>query len=295
MSLESGIHYNIPMADYLKLPALSASLLKTIIDECPAAAWWSSWLNPQQPAKDDTSESDIGTIAHALLLEGNEDGLAVIDPNDYPAKTTGAIPQGWTNNAIRSARDNARLEGKIPILANDVAEIRAMVQAAKAFISKSDIGLSFDGGDSEVTMLWLDGDTLCKMRPDRISKNNKVVINYKTTSSSIAPDAWGRGAFLDHYVGAAWYRRGIQAICGVECEYVYLVQSVNAPYLCSLVGVDPHAFSLGAAKCEYALREWQACVAKNSWPAYPNKICYPILPGWVETQWAEKEAHNVFV
>ena len=165
--MKPGTYAGIPMADYLALPAVSASLVRKIVSECPRAAWWDSWLNPARVVE--TSEAmDTGTIAHGILLEGSTDGVTVIDPNDHPAEKTGAIPSGWKNKSIRAARDAAREAGKIPVLKDDFATIAAMVTASLEFIAsvkttEPAIWQAFhpDGGESELTMVWQDGDTLC--------------------------------------------------------------------------------------------------------------------------------------
>ncbi len=288
------------MREYLDLKAVSAGVITDLIDECPAVAWWNSPWNPDRP-RESSKEADIGTIAHAMLLEGTDGGVEVIDPNDYPAATTGSIPDGWTNAAIRKARDEARERGKIPVLSTKIDEVEAMVKAARTFLralDKTEPAI-FDtflpgGGVSEETYRWEEDGVLCKMRPDRISLDGALVVNYKSTKTSIAPLAWGRWQFLEHLVGASWYRRGIKKLFGVECAYVFLVQSSSPPYLCSMIGVDPHAFAFGAGKVEVGLRLWQECEAKNQWPGYPSRVCYPELPPWVESQWAEREAENVF-
>ena len=35
---------NMPMEQYLALPAVSASLVRHMVDECPKAAWFDSWF-----------------------------------------------------------------------------------------------------------------------------------------------------------------------------------------------------------------------------------------------------------
>ena len=288
------------MVEYLALPAVSASLISCIVDECPRTAWFRSWLNPSRPA-DDTAASDAGTIAHGILLEGTEAGVAVIEPSDHPAEKTGNIPDGWTNKSIRQARDDARASGLIPVLATQMAEIRAMVDAARAYVStiqktEPAVYAAFlpGGGQPELTLTWNDGATLCKMRPDLITVDRHLIINYKSTATSVDPERWGRGPFLDYLIGAAWYARGARALFNVEASYVFLVQSTAPPYLCSLVGVDPHAMAIGASKCEIGLRRWQRCVEHNEWPGYAPRVAYPELPPWVEAAWNEKQMMEVF-
>lgn len=291
-----GIYPGLPMAEYLAIPALSAGILRTLVDRCPRAAWYESWLNPER-ARTDSPATDLGTVAHAVLLEGSDDCLAEINPADHPAEKTGAIPDGWTNKSIRTARDAARAAGKIPLLVADAERVRAMVEAAAHFLREAGqhepaVAAAFepDGADTELTMVWQEGETLCKLRADKITADRALICDYKTSGVSVEPDRWGRTQLvgLGYYVSAAWYRRGVRALTGVEPAYAFLAQETDAPYLCSLVGVSPEAFALGDEKVAAGLAEWQRCVAAGQWPAYPPRIAYPELPVYERMRWDER-------
>ena len=293
-----GVYPGMPMADYLALPAFSASVASDLVDFCPRAAFHSSYLNNSPRDADDTAASDAGSIAHGILLEGSTSNVEIIDPQDYPAKGTGSIPEGWTNKGIQDARDAARAAGKIPVLAPAMLKIESMVDAAAAYIAglqqtEPAIWSAFqpDGGDSELSMLWQDGPTLCRMRPDRINRERTLIIDPKFTGTSAEPDRFGRTQMINmgYYVRAAFYRRGCKAMFGTEPDYVFLVVENKPPYLCSLVGVDPHGLELGAEKCAYALKQWARCVERDHWPAYPSRVCYPEIPPWEEARWLERQ------
>jgi len=68
------------------------------------------------------------------------------------------------------------------------------------------------------------------------------------------------------------------------------VQESSAPYLCSLVGVDPQGFAIGGAKVDYGLKLWRRCARINEWPAYPSRVCYPEIPAWEVARWEATEA-----
>jgi PDDEXK-like domain of unknown function (DUF3799) len=294
----TGAQHALPMAEYLKLPAVGAEQIRLCVDACPAAAWASSWLNPNR-VMDNTELTDIGQIAHAILLEEDRSPIRVVDPVDHPAEKTGAIPDGWTNKSIRAAREAARSEGLIPVLKGKMAEIEAMVIEARRFIaslqkSEPAIWRMFQrgGGTSELTMLWEENGTLCRIRPDRTAIDSSIVGHYKTTSGSVEPDRWGRTQLLDYYVSAAWYTRGIESLYGVRPVSVYLCQEQNPPYLCSLVGVNPAWLELGAAKVKVGLKKWKECVAKNEWPGYPNRVAYPDVPVWEMQRFEERQIND---
>jgi hypothetical protein len=288
-----GLHPNIPMRQYLMMPAVSASLVCAMVDTCPRAAWWRSWLNPKAPAIDSNAAQDAGTIAHAVLLEGSAANVEIIDPAKYPAKN-GNIPDGWTNTAIREARDAAIAAGRIPMFAEKYAVVEAMVAQARSFIeslrdTEPAIWQAFQpgGGDSEATLVWDSRGLPCRARPDRISTDRRLIVDYKTCGSTAEPDAWGRTQLvgMGYYVSAAFYRRGVEALFDVVPDYVFLVQEQEEPYLCSLVGVDPQGIELGASKVRRGTDMWRSCIASDRWPAYPNRVCYPEMPPWETARW----------
>ncbi|HEX3161147.1 MAG TPA: PD-(D/E)XK nuclease-like domain-containing protein [Pseudolabrys sp.] len=295
--VEPGIFYGMPFADYLTLPAFSAGVCHRLLSECPKAAWFDSHLNPGRP-RDDTNASDAGTIAHAIILEGSMAGVVVIDPEDHPADKSGNIPDGWTNKSIRAARDQARLAGKTPVLLTAMLEIEAMVDSAHNFIdslmrTEPAIYEAFvsTGGDSELSCLWDDDGLLCRMRPDRISKDRRLIVDIKTTGRSAEPDAFGRTLGpMGFRMSASFYRRGCRSLFNTSPDYVFLVIEQNAPYLCSLVGADPSQLALGDEQVESGLREWRKCVAENNWPAYPNRVAYPELRAHEVAWWQERQA-----
>jgi hypothetical protein len=290
--VKTGIHFGMSMQEYLAIPAVSNGVLRTLLERCPAAAWHCSPFNPRRTV-DYSDASDAGTIAHSILLEGSRDCLEVIDPNDHPAEKTGAIPSGWTNKSIKAARDAARADGKIPVLPSDVAEIDALVCAAQSFVDSLRATepaihamMQPDGGKSEVVMVWEEGGTLCKLRADRISADNQIVLDYKTTALSAEPQAWAR-TMLD-YMGAAWYRRGVRAVTGVDPDYVFLIGERAAPFLHSIVGITPADLALGDDKIGYAMREWQKCEAAGHFPGYTNRVAYCDAPVWHRLKWDER-------
>jgi hypothetical protein len=305
--MKPGIYSALPMDAYLSMPAVSASLLAAIIPPgCPKAAWYESWLNPshQKNKEDEDGEETAstkakrrGSIAHSIMLEGRMDGVTMIDPVDFITKSSGNIPKGFTNKEIKAARDAALGDGKIPVLKDDMGDINAMVASAREYIEsvKADEPLIWqafqpEGGESETTLVWQEGTTACRIRPDRISVDRILIVDYKTGKTSPDPGLWGRTQMvkMGYYMAAAFYRRGVHALCAVTPAYVWLVQSQNPPYLCSLVGLDPHAADLGERKIEAALELWKRCAASGKWPGYPPRVCYPEIPPWEEAAWIEQ-------
>lgn len=300
--MEPGIYEGLSMEAYLAAPAASASLLITMLDRCPRAAWYDSWMNARRPASSSTPAQSVGTLAHELLLEGKLDKLEVIDPNDYPSKTTGEIPKGWTNKDIKAARAAALGAGKVPVFPEVAEAVQGMVAAAHEYIAtlKDTEPAVHDlfqpgGGKSEVTIVWEEDGCLFRMRPDRLSMNNALQGDVKTTMAVAEPDAWGRTQLfgMDYYIAAAFYRRGLLAATGKRSEYIYLVQEQPRPHLCSLAGLDPVAQQLGDRKVERAMALWKRCMKTGEWPGYPNRVAYPETPVWERANEEVIEGHGI--
>lgn len=278
------------MREYLDLPAVSASLLNSIEMHCHRAAWFHSWLNEKRPLERSTSEQGTGTLAHELILEGELKSAVVLEPSKYPNKGDGGIPTGYTNPAIRAARDAVISAGKVPLLPGEDEPIRAMARGAFAYIDtlrelEPAVWAAFqpEGGESEIVILWQERDgTWCKVRPDRISLDRRVLINLKTTAATAEPATWFRRTALSlgYPLSSAFYRRGIEQALRIDSTEVWLVQEQAAPNLCSLVGLDPMGLHSAELRMMRALRAWQACAAAGNWPAYPSRVAYPEMPPW---------------
>ena len=105
---EPGL-YQMPLTDYIADPApepsLSSSLAHTLITQTPIHAFMRHpRLNPGAP-REESNKMDIGTIAHGLLLEGDESRIVLIEAED------------WRTKEAKEQRDQAYADGKVPLLA----------------------------------------------------------------------------------------------------------------------------------------------------------------------------------
>lgn len=287
---------DIPMALYLSdpcpVPSLSSGAANTIITRSPQHVW-SEHPRFGGRIEDDSNASDMGTLMHDLLL-GGEGKIRVIEPSDYRSKPTkdnpdGAIPIGWTNGAIRAARDQARANGLTPVLAGAIAGARTARAVALAFLQQSELAGAIDVGESEVTMLWTEGDTWFRARPDWMNHDQRICLHYKTTLASAAPDPLSRMVVnMGYDVSLAFYRRGWEALTGAkDWMHVILAQEQTKPYACSLIGLDPAAWAIADQKVNLAVALWRHAMETDQWSAYSGRIHYVSPTAW---QLAEAEA-----
>ena len=280
MPLDVGI-YDMPAATYhadpCEAPSLSASIATRICLASPLHAFHAHpRLNPA--AVDEESDAfDLGTAAHALLLQHNRDVVIIQADN-------------WRTKDAREARDHARAAGQIPLLARVWADVLEMATTAREQLdAHTDGGAAmFLDGQAEQTLIWREDDLWCRARLDWLRPG--AIDDYKSTSASANPDTWSRTLFSHGFdLQAAWYLRGLRALTGIDAIFRFAVQETSPPYALSVVGLGPDALLLAEKKCLYALEVWRAGLATGDWPGYPTRTAWATLPAWEEARWLEKE------
>jgi hypothetical protein len=267
-------------ADPCVVPSLSSSIAKVLLRESPRKAWFKhSRLNPDYREEYD-GKFDLGTTAHAVLLENDSSKVAVIDPAQHPSKN-GSIPDGWTNNAIRQARDSARAAGKTPILQRHFADVTAMVMEAEAFILKSEIAEYWRDAQSEMTGIALEEGVWLRCRFDKITRSRRFIFDYKSTTDA-APEPFSRLLIrMGYHIQEAFYRRVVRNLGNTGPRFVFIAQSCEPPYECSLHGCHTTLQEIADAQVERAIQLWRECLAKKQWPSHGGRIHWTTPPTYM--------------
>jgi hypothetical protein len=267
-----GFH-KISAADYhadklADQPTLSSSIAKIILKESALKAWHAHpRLNPAFKEEHD-DKFDLGTCAHQFLLENDASRVVVVEAND------------WRTNKAKEEREAARAAGKTALLASHYADVRQMVDAAHAFLADCEISADWKNGESEVTGLVEDDGVMLKAKFDRITRDRKVIIDYKSTGSA-APDIFGMQiARLGYHWQEAFYRRVANLLGAQRPIFVFMAQSVEPPYECSLHGCDPAMQEIADADVKHAIALWRDCMARNKWPSYGGRIYWTMPTSW---------------
>lgn len=260
--------HKLTMAEYIDHRAVSSGMLHTLLAQSPYHAWFDSPFNPKRP-REDSGTMDIGTYAHACLLEGGCTNLVVVEADD------------WRTKAAREARDNARATGRLPILAQKLPEVALMVERAQAYIAASEIRGVFDSGVAEQTILFEECGVECKARPDWLTADHRICLSYKTTAGSANPDAWIRNQLPSYDLATVFYESAVLSLApDADVRTVHLVQEQCEPYSCALVSLGPAFRELACRKFDMALKQWRDCAERGKWPAYPTRIAYAEPKPW---------------
>lgn len=272
----SGIPIEIYVADkLLSVPSLSSGCAHTIESTTPLHGWTDHPRLNLNHEHDDSKTADIGSVAHDVLLEGGTDCVVIIDPADYLGQR-GAVPKGWTNNAIRAARDAARAENKYPILKDDAAAVMAMVETAREFIERSLLRGIFDLAEAEATMVWQEGPVWLRARPDLLAHDRSVIVHYKTTLASVKPRSFERiAANMGYDFAMMFYARGLAELdpqAGATAQHYILGQEQKPPYSCKLFDLKAAKASIASSRVERAIDTWARCMASGKWPDYDTTV-----------------------
>lgn len=263
-------------------PTLSKSIIHTLLSRSPLHAKTAHpRLNPDY-VREDEPKFDLGTVVHALLLQG----LEVAEVLNYP---------DWRTKAAQEAGKLARAHGRIPMLLKDWTAVQEMHQAVAAQLERHPVRpIPFTDGQPEQTIVWEEQGVWCRCRLDWLWHDRAGIDDLKT-SHSANPDVWTRRTMWD--IGAdlqaVLYSRAVKALTGQEPEFRFVVCETKPPYALSVVGLTPEARELAERKVDYALGLWKDCLAADSWPGYPTQIAYAEPPGWAESQWLERELREV--
>lgn len=268
-------------ADPCETPSLSASVANILLQRSPAHARAAHpKLNPAF-ARTEEQKFDIGTVAHALLLQGIEIAEVLAFPD-------------YKTNAAKEARDLARSHRRVPLLSKHAHDVTEMVVAVKEQLAALELAPPlFTDGQPEQTLVWEEAGVPCRARLDWLRDDHTAIDDLKTTSRSANPETWCRSTLwgIGADVQAAFYLRGITAVTGtfVPPAFRWAVAETSPPYAVSVVSLSPAALELANAKVDWALATWKRCLETDCWPGYPTEVAYAEPLPWMEAAWLERE------
>ena len=279
-------------ADPCPVPSLSASIAKVLDDKSPLHAWAG---HPRLGMTEDEDEGDakrfdLGTAAHAVIL-GSDDEIVLLDPERFPSKT-GSIPKGYTNDAIREARDAAYDAGKTPVLPKQMTQVKGMASSVLAQLERNPEMKGWrEDGKPEQTLIWEEGGVWCRSRLDWMPNDSRrVFLDLKTTETNVNPEVISRYAMqMQWAIQQAFYTRGLKAL-GItdKPKFRFVAVESKPPYAVTVCGLPPEWISFAEGQVESAIRLWRKCMEANDWPGYPYDTVWIEPPAWAFTRIQER-------
>lgn len=266
---EAGL-YEMGDADYQRDPCEEISLRSSVAwrltdkGSTPAhVAFSHPRLNPDYVAPASKRHFEIGKAAHSLLLGKGAD-YAIVHHESYKKRDA------------QDLRDAIVAAGKVPLLEDEAAKVRAMTKAAhrqiEQLITAGTIEKSpFDGANNERVIVWRDRGVLCRAMLDGLSIDGDVVTEYKTEGQSADKELWQwKARKLGYIFRLAFYRRGLEALNVAYSPHFHIfVQETEPPYLLAFYRVEDELIALEDRRVADALKIWRRCLERNEWPGYP--------------------------
>lgn len=268
-------------ADCAPQPSLSCSIAKILLRESPRKARHSHPRLNKNYTAEHADRFDLGTCAHAVLLENDASKIVIVQADD------------WRTKAAKEKRAEARAFGKTPLLERHYDQVRAMVDAALAFIADSEIAEAWHAADAEVMGLWCEGNgkspIWLRCLFDKLAPKLCAIFDYKSTEGIVAPEPFSRFLVrMDYHIQEAFYRRGARSLGIERPSFTFLAQSVEPPYECTLHGCDPALQEIADAEVERAIDIWRQCITKNSWPSYGSGISYAVPTAFMISDYEQR-------
>jgi hypothetical protein len=274
---EPGVYDDMDEAEYHADPvpggSLSASGAKLLLPpSCPARYHYDRMFG--RPPK---AEFDYGTAAHKYVLGAGPE----IVPVDAP---------DWRTKAAKEMRDQARFEGKVPLLVGDLSEIMGMAAAIRRHPIAGPLLDPERGGKPEQSLFWQDTATGIWRRgrldwlptPDPLRR--LLITDYKTTPDASPAAIRKHVANFSYHVQAAWYLEAANALGLTEFEddaaFLFIFQEKTPPYLITVAELDEAAIEHGRSRSALACEIWRDCTQAGVWPGYTQDIELITLPPW---------------
>jgi len=288
---EPGIYRDMPMAEYLALPLMSASRLE-ILRRSPLQYKYSLTEPPKA-----TSALERGTAIHMAVLEpllfeghyvvlGQCEGMT---QRGTPCTYQGSVyrhGQSWCKT-----HDPERGQPMEDVHVLSQADYDAVLGARDMILAHPRARSLFEGrGDFEVTIIFDDPETgiRCKIRPDRLVERAGLVVDLKSTRDG-SPWAFPRQAEnLGYFRKLAFYRRGLRTVEWPYQATAVLAIEMTPPFdLCPYL---PEESDLDTADLEVSrlLRILKHCEDTGEWSGYANDFQPLRRPRWAmpEEQYA---------
>ena len=240
---KAWVFKDIPNKDYHAGVGVSSSFIRRFGE---------SQLHAIEHQQETTPAMKFGTAAHSLLVEGQE----AFD------KEVWVMSGSPYTKAYKEEKAEHESYDRI-VLHEDVAS--TIFSMKDKMIYEGNAYLDAKGKVAESSFYWYEDDVLCKCRPDLIcppldnpnSKNEIVIVDYKTTQS-VEPYTFAKSVKKFRYdLQAAYYRRGMEAAGYKVTDFMFVAQEKTYPYASKVFRMTKEQMDFGWSIMETYLEDFK--------------------------------------
>lgn len=261
--------------------AISSSPLKILLQQTPAH-FRSAWLTG--PTVDEEKDHfRYGSLAHMALLEPDRFRSSYVLEPIFEAPTK----EGKMSTQSKAAREQKKEwyesldPGTLVVTEKDFEAITGSIESIIAHEKASKVIVGAQTEKSGYFRHPLTG-IKCRIRPDIIHIDKRVVIDFKTTRDA------GREFFSKeiarhmYHMSLAFYGMGIKEITGWEPEiYAILAVEKEPPYAVALYTLKQATIETAKAWCNEGLDILKKCIEMDKWPSHQEGAAEDIdIPEW---------------
>jgi len=241
------------------IPRFRQSLAKVLVQECPAIL--KAQMDSEQRAPSRAMEK--GTLVDQLVFGGSN--FHVIDAADYRTK------------AAQQARDAAREQGMVPVLADEFEPARRLAGAIKSRLMME--GIDLEKCHKQETLQWTSAEGVeCEGTPDLIMGATTVDLKCGHTAN---PDKLEQHLYdMGWHIQAAAYQEAVSLhyhpdAPGQGRHYLVCAETKSGADCITIAPLSPAYIELGMRAWRRAQHIWVKCWETNEWPEYTTRPLQP--------------------
>ena len=264
MTLDTGLHFNIPApayhADPAPQPSLSSSVARTILAKSLAHAHAEHPRLGGTADKDTTDHMDTGSLVHALLADTVKNEIEVRDFPNFRSKAA----QEWAAS-VRAA-------GKTPALEGDLDAARKIAESVKA---KAAVGITEDPftlGQPEATAIWQKDGIYFRARFDRLIVPTDApctIWDWKVTGDVSVAEVKRKFRRFGYHLQAAHYLAALDALFPAfrgRHSFVFVFVEDAPPYSVRRYCLKSDTLTVARIDMDEAHRLWIGAMKSGIWP-----------------------------
>ena len=274
--MKTGVFFDVPMADYLAVEALSASGAECLISHGKWGFYMRN-LHPDRERRETVALAD-GELLHTYLLEPDRFAQEYMRGPDGPEDKRLGVWKKALAEALMSGQQILK-----PSQFEWLTRCKAQI-AAHPFAKSAILGAA---GLSEVTVYWEQGGVPCKARFDRLMP--RIGIDLKKTRHA-SDDGFMREAERYRYdIKASWYLSASNAMMSMgddrfqQTHFGFVAVEQNWPQLVNVFAYEREDLRRADRQIADAIEMYRDGL-QNGWGRDDLMVKRLRLPAWVKNR-----------